>query len=72
MSQGPQSPSSKKTKSLARYSRKNDNSYLHFVINLKIKPTNNLAEQPIYFVVLDRTVTQGPCFKTRHNWLKHI
>jgi transposase len=52
-------PESKEAKNLAKRFSLNGDSYLRFITNPELEPTNNLAEQTIRFVVLDRAVTQG-------------
>lgn len=37
-----------------------------------LEPTNNLAEQAIRFVVLDRVVTQGTRGQTGRDWCERI
>jgi len=37
-----------------------------------MEPTNNLAEQAIRFVVIDRKVTQGSKSETGQRWLERI
>ena len=37
-----------------------------------IEPTNNLAEQAIRFVVIDRHITQGSRSETGRRWLERI
>jgi hypothetical protein len=38
---------------------KHGKSYFEFITNPAIDPTNNIAEQAIRFIVIDRLVTQG-------------
>jgi transposase len=37
-----------------------------------VEPTNNLAEQAIRFVVIDRQITQGTRSETGRNWSERI
>ena len=37
-----------------------------------IEPTNNLAEQAIRFVVIDRKITQGSRSESGQKWLERI
>jgi transposase len=44
---------------MARRFRKHGTSYFEFISTPSIGPTNNLAEQAVRFVVIDRGITQG-------------
>jgi len=44
---------------MAKRFTKNGNAYFEFITNPQIDPTNNIAEQAIRFIVIDRIVTQG-------------
>jgi len=44
---------------MAKRFRKNGKAYFEFISTPNIEPTNNLAEQAIRFVVIDRRITQG-------------
>lgn len=46
--------------------------YIRFVTTPGIEPTNNLAEQAIRFVVIDRRVTQGSRSPAGRKWLERI
>ena len=52
-------PEQKSVKNMAERFRQNGISYFRFITTPGLEPTNNLAEQAIRFVVLDRYVTQG-------------
>lgn len=54
----------RKSQNIANRLDKHWSSYLRFLINPLIAPTNNLAEQTIRTVVIDRKITQG----TRSEW----
>ncbi len=47
-------------------------SYFRFVTTPGIEPTNNLAEQAIRFVVIDRHITQGTRSETGQRWCERI
>ena len=47
-------------------------SYIRFLTTPGIEPTNNLAEQAIRFVVIDRHVTQGSRSEAGQRWLERI
>lgn len=44
---------------MAKRFRKNGKAYFEFITTPCIEPTNNLAEQAVRFVVIDRRITQG-------------
>ena len=47
-------------------------SYFTFVTTPEVEPTNNLAEQAIRFVVIDRHITQGTRSKKGQRWCERI
>jgi hypothetical protein len=65
-------PSTSEAKNLAKRFEKHGESYLRFITTPGIEPTNNLAEQAIRFVVIDRKVTQGTRSTTGQRWLERI
>ena len=46
--------------------------YFEFVTTPDVEPTNNLAEQAIRFVVIDRHITQGTRSKKGQRWCERI
>ena len=44
---------------MAKRFRDNGKAYFEFITTPGIEPTNNLAEQAVRFVVIDRHITQG-------------
>jgi len=52
-------PESRPAQNLANRFRKDGDTYFRFITTPSVKPTNNLAEQAIRFVVIDRYITQG-------------
>lgn len=44
---------------MAQRFRKNGDAYFRFITTPGVEPTNNLAEQAVRFVVIDRLITQG-------------
>ena len=52
-------PERREAQNLAERFRKHGAAYLLFVTTPGLEPTNNLAEQALRFVVLDRRITQG-------------
>jgi transposase len=65
-------PSSAEAQNLADRFRNHGESYLRFITTPGIEPTNNLAEQAIRFVVIDRKVTQGTRGEKGQRWLERI
>jgi transposase len=57
---------------LAERLRKHGASYFRFVTTPGVEPTNNLAEQAIRFVVIDRHITQGTRSDTGQRWCERI
>lgn len=50
----------------------NGDSYFRFITTPGIEPTNNLAEQAIRFVVIDRRITQGTRSDEGQRWCERI
>ena len=46
--------------------------YFRFITTPGVEPTNNLAEQAIRFVVIDRLITQGTRSERGHRWNERI
>jgi transposase len=67
-----QVPRQKEAQNLAERFRKHGDSYLRFITTPGIAPTNNLAEQAIRFVVIDRLVTQGTRGEPGRRWSERI
>jgi transposase len=65
-------PSSKEAHNLSQRFDKHGESYIRFITTPGIEPTNNLAEQAIRFVVLDRHVTQGTRGEVGQRWSERI
>lgn len=65
-------PPTAEARNLADRFDKHGESYLRFITTPGVEPTNNLAEQAIRFVVLDRIVTQGTRGETGRRWLERI
>src|SRR3954447_5380309 len=65
-------PGTSEAANLARRFRKHGASYIRFITTPGIEPTNNLAEQAIRFVVIDRHITQGSRSETGRRWLERI
>lgn len=56
---GLKAPDTRHSQNLARRFAKHGSAYFTFVTTPGVEPTNNLAEQAIRFVVIDRQITQG-------------
>jgi len=65
-------PGTRETQALAQRFEKHGLEYLQFVTTPGIEPTNNLAEQAIRFVVIDRKITQGSRSVAGRRWLERI
>jgi transposase len=65
-------PNTKEGRNLANRFEKHGTSYLRFITSPGLEPTNNLAEQAIRFVVIDRKITQGSRGDTGQRWLERI
>jgi transposase len=65
-------PSVKEAQNLQRRFEKHGDSYIRFITTPGIDPTNNVAEQAIRFVVIDRHVTQGSRSEAGQRWLERI
>src|ERR1700752_2016857 len=65
-------PATKEARNLAKRFQKHGEAYLRFITTPGIEPTNNLAEQAIRFVVIDRHITQGSRSDGGRRWLERI
>jgi transposase len=65
-------PPTKPSRNLALRLGKHGESYFRFITTAGVDPTNNLAEQAIRFVVLDRVVTQGTRSEGGDRWCERI
>lgn len=65
-------PNTKEAQNLANRFDKHGDSYIRFITTPGIEPTNNLAEQAIRFVVIDRHITQGTRGETGQRWSERI
>jgi transposase len=65
-------PRTPEAENLAERFHAHGESYLRFITTPGIEPTNNLAEQAIRFVVLDRHVTQGTRGVAGRRWSERI
>jgi len=65
-------PDSRPAQNLANRFRKHGEAYFRFITTPGIEPTNNLAEQAIRFVVIDRYITQGTRSENGRAWCERI
>jgi transposase len=65
-------PASKEAQNLCQRFDNHGKCYIRFITTPGIEPTNNLAEQAIRFVVLDRHVTQGTRGEVGQRWSERI
>jgi transposase len=65
-------PETKPSRNLAKRLEVHGASYFRFLTEPGVEPTNNLAEQAIRFVVLDRLVTQGTRSAAGNRWCERI
>lgn len=65
-------PETAEAQNLADRFWKHGDEYLRFLTTPGVEPTNNLAEQAIRFVVIDRRVTQGSRSPAGRRWLERI
>jgi transposase len=65
-------PATRHSRNLAKRFATHGASYFQFITTPGVEPTNNLAEQAIRFVVLDRVVTQGTRSEAGNRWCERI
>ena len=65
-------PETKHSRNLAKRFAAHGESYFRFVTTPGLEPTNNLAEQAIRFVVIDRLITQGTRSEAGNRWCERI
>jgi transposase len=65
-------PATKPGLNLAKRLEKHGESYFRFITTPGVEPTNNLAEQAIRFVVIDRRITQGTRSEAGNRWCERI
>jgi transposase len=65
-------PSGNHAQNLAKRFHQHGEAYFRFITTPGIEPTNNLAEQAIRFVVIDRRITQGTRSETGRRWCERI
>ena len=65
-------PATRHSRNMARRFEKHGESYFRFITTPGMEPTNNLAEQAIRFVVIDRLITQGTRSEIGNRWCERI
>lgn len=65
-------PDTAEAQNIAKRFRDHGEAYFRFITTPGIEPTNNLAEQAIRFVVIDRRVTQGTRGERGQRWCERI
>jgi transposase len=65
-------PATRASQNIAERFRKHGHAYFTFVTTPGVEPTNNLAEQAIRFVVIDRRITQGTRGEKGRRWCERI
>ena len=69
---GKRPPPRSEAHDIAKRFRDHGKAYFQFITTPGIEPTNNLAEQALRFVVIDRKVTQGTRGLTGREWCERI
>lgn len=67
-----QVPPTRHGQNMAQRFRKHGDAYFTFITTPGVEPTNNLAEQAIRFVVIDRHITQGTRSEGGRQWCERI
>ena len=67
-----QVPPTRHSQNMAKRFRKHGEAYFTFITMPGVEPTNNLAEQAIRFVVIDRHITQGTRSEGGRRWSERI
>jgi transposase len=65
-------PTTQEAQNLAKRFRLHGEAYFRFITTPGVDPTNNLAEQAIRLVVIDRVVTQGTRSERGRTWCERI
>ena len=69
---GRRAPQRNEAQNLAERFRRHGQAYFQFITTPGIEPTNNLAEQALRFVVIDRLVTQGTRSARGRCWCERL
>lgn len=65
-------PPTRPSQNMAKRFAQHGKAYFEFVTTPGVEPTNNLAEQAIRFVVIDRHITQGTRGEKGRRWCERI
>jgi transposase len=65
-------PGTRHSQNMAKRFRRHGEAYFTFITHPGVEPTNNLAEQAIRFVVIDRHITQGTRSEGGRRWSERI
>jgi transposase len=65
-------PESRQAQNLAKRFREHGEAYFRFITTPGVEPTNNVVEQAMRFVVIDRHITQGTRSEKGRAWCEHI
>ena len=65
-------PPTRAAGNLAKRFAAHGESYFRFITTPGVEPTNNLAEQAIRFVVIDRLITQGTRSESGNRWCERL
>ena len=69
---GKRGPPRREVQNLVKRFKEHGEAYFRFVTTPGIGPTNNLAEQALRFVVIDRRLTQGTRSVRGRNWCQRV
>jgi Transposase IS66 family. len=69
---GKRAPPRTEAQTMAKRFREHGADYFRFITTPGVEPTNNLAEQAIRFVVIDRLITQGTRSERGRRWNERI
>jgi transposase len=69
---GKRAPPRAEAQTMAKRFREHGADYFRFITTPGVEPTNNLAEQAIRFVVIDRLITQGTRSERGRDWSERI
>ena len=65
-------PWTREAQNMAKRFRRHGEAYFRFITTPGVEPTNNLAEQALRFVVIDRRITQGTRGVAGREWSERI
>jgi transposase len=67
-----EAPGTRPAQAMAKRFIKHGEAYFRFITTPGVEPTNNLVEQAIRFVVIDRHITQGTRSASGNRWCERI